>query len=147
MEHHIGYEKYDKSPKQAANRRNGYSQKRVTSGDDTLDLNIPRDRDADFEPQLIPKGVRQFDGFDDKVISLYARGMTMREIREHLVGVNFKTSAYFYHRLRELISLELAHQEEEVFGGEIEVDESYFGGKRKGKRGRGAAGKIQYLAC
>ena len=78
MEHHIGYEKHDKSPKQAVNRRNGYSQKRVTSGDDTLDLNIPRDRDAAFEPQLIPKGVRQFDGFDDKVISLYARGMTQK---------------------------------------------------------------------
>jgi transposase-like protein len=41
MEHHIGYEKHDKSPKQAANRRNGCSKKRVTSGDDTLDLNIP----------------------------------------------------------------------------------------------------------
>ena len=53
--------------------------KRVTSGDDTLDLNIPRDRDAAFEPQLIPKGVRQFDGFDDKVISLYARGMTQKD--------------------------------------------------------------------
>ena len=76
MEHHIGYEKHDKSPKQVANRRNGYSQKRVTPGDDTLDLNIPRDRDAAFELQLIPKGVRQFDGFDDRVISLYARGMT-----------------------------------------------------------------------
>ena len=87
MEHHIGYEKHDKSPKQVTNRRNGYSTKRVTSGDDTLDLNIPRDRDADFEPQLIPKGVRQFDGFDDKVISLYARGMTMREIREHLYEI------------------------------------------------------------
>ena len=61
--------------------------KRVTSGNDTLDLNIPRDRDANFEPQLIPKGARQFDGFDDKVISLYARGMTMREIREHLYEI------------------------------------------------------------
>ena len=87
MEHHIGYEKHDRSPKQVTNRRNGYSKKRVTSGDDTLDLNIPRDRAADFEPQLIPKGVRQFDGFDDKVISLYARGMTMREIREHLYEI------------------------------------------------------------
>ena len=61
MEHHIGYEKHDKSPKQAVNRRNGYSQKRVTSGDDTLDLNIPRDRDAAFEPQIIPKGVRPLE--------------------------------------------------------------------------------------
>jgi len=48
---------------------------------------VPRDRDGEFEPRLVPKGVRQFDGFDDKVISLYARGMTMREIQEHLYEI------------------------------------------------------------
>lgn len=57
-----------------------------------------------------------------------------------LVGINFKTSAYYYHRLRILISL--ATENETTFSGEIEVDESYFGGHRKGKRGRGAAGKV-----
>jgi len=57
-----------------------------------------------------------------------------------LVGVNFKTAAYYYHRLREIICL--ATREETPFTGEIEVDESYFGGIRKGKRGRGAAGKV-----
>ena len=72
MEHHISYEKHDKSPKQVPNRCNGYFQKGITSGDDTLGLNIPRNRDAGFEAQIIPKGVHQFDGFDDKVISLYA---------------------------------------------------------------------------
>ena len=59
-----------------------------------------------------------------------------------LIGINRKTAAYYFHRLRELIAYELAQQEGDVFGGEIEVDESYFGGRRKGKRGRGAAGKI-----
>lgn len=59
-----------------------------------------------------------------------------------LVGVNKSTGAYYFHRLREIIALEMAWGEDEVFDGEIEVDESYFGGKRKGKRGRGAAGKI-----
>jgi len=58
-----------------------------------------------------------------------------------LVGANFKMSAYYHRRLRELIAFELAQQEHEVFDGEIEVDESYFGGRRKGRRGRGAAGK------
>lgn len=77
----------------------------------------------------------------DRLMEHFVAGTTAR-CAASLVGVNFKTSAYYYHRLRELIFLELAHQEEEVFGGEIEVDESYFGGKRKGKRGRGAAGKI-----
>ena len=59
-----------------------------------------------------------------------------------LVGVNFKTSAYYFHRLREIIASHLEQEADAVFSGEIEVDESYFGGKRKGKRGRGAAGKI-----
>jgi len=57
-------------------------------------------------------------------------------------GVNRKTAAYFFHRLREIIAFELAAESEALFGGEIEVDESYFGGRRKGRRGRGAAGKV-----
>lgn len=59
-----------------------------------------------------------------------------------LVGVNFKTAVYYYHRLREIIAYQLEQESHEVFEGEIEVDESYFGGQRKGKRGRGAAGKV-----
>ena len=59
-----------------------------------------------------------------------------------LCCVNRKTSAFFFLRLREIIALELEAESEAMFGGEIEVDESYFGGKRKGKRGRGAARKI-----
>ena len=75
------------------------------------------------------------------MIEHFVAGTTAR-CATSLVGMNFKTSAYFYHRLRELISLELAHQEEEVFSGEIEVDESYFGGKRKEKRGEKLCTKI-----
>jgi len=59
-----------------------------------------------------------------------------------LVGVNIKTSAYYFHRLREIILYHLEQESDEFFDGEIEVDESYFGGKREGKRGRGAAGKV-----
>ena len=59
-----------------------------------------------------------------------------------LVGVNFKTACYYFHRLREIIAWQLELESDEVFAGEIEVDESYFGGVRKGKRGRGAAGKV-----
>jgi transposase len=58
------------------------------------------------------------------------------------VGVNFKTACYYFQRLREIIAAELEAESTEVFDGEIEVDESYFGGTRKGKRGRGAAGKV-----
>ena len=59
-----------------------------------------------------------------------------------LVCVNRKTAAYYYHRLREIIAWQCEQEAHEVFDGEIEVDESYFGGVRKGKRGRGAAGKV-----
>jgi len=67
---------------------------------------------------------------------------TTARIAASLVGVHRNTSAYFFQRLREIIVLELDAESEAMFGGEIEVDESYFGGKRKGKRGRGSAGKI-----
>lgn len=59
-----------------------------------------------------------------------------------LVGVNFKTSAYYYQRLRELIAYQTEHEASEIFDGEIEFDESYFGDHRKGNRGRGADGKF-----
>jgi len=76
-----------------------------------------------------------------KLIEHFVAGTTAR-CAASLVGVNFKTAVYYYHRLRELI----AHQQEQealsVFDGEVEVDESYFGGARKGQRGRGARGKV-----
>ena len=59
-----------------------------------------------------------------------------------LLSVNSKTAIYYFHRLRSIISHQLELEADEAFGGEIEVDESYFGGRRKGKRGRGAAGKV-----
>lgn len=76
----------------------------------------------------------------ERLIEHFVAGTTARCAAD-LVGVNFKTSAYYYHRLRELIALHVEQEAQEVFGGEIEVDESYFGGRRKGKRGRGAKGK------
>jgi len=78
----------------------------------------------------------------DKQVRLmehFVSGSTARTAAS-LVGVNFKTAAYYFHRLREIIYL--ASCDERPFYGEIEVDESYFGGVRKGKRGRGAAGKV-----
>jgi len=74
----------------------------------------------------------------DRLIEHFVAGTTARCAAD-LVDVNFKTAAYYYHRLREIICL--ATEEGTPFTGEIEVDESYFGGTRKGKRGRGAAGK------
>ena len=76
-----------------------------------------------------------------RLIEHFVAGTTARTA-SNLCGVNRKTAAFYFHRLREIIAHELEAENEAMFGGEIEVDESYFGGKRKGKRGRGAAGKI-----
>ena len=71
----------------------------------------------------------------------FAAGTTAR-CASSLVGINKSSSAYYFERLREIIAYQLEREAQEVFEGEIEVDESYFGGTRKGKRGRGAAGKV-----
>ncbi len=76
-----------------------------------------------------------------RLIEHFVAGTTAR-CAASLVGVNFKTSCYYFQRLREIIANQLEQESHEVFGGEIEVDESYFGGTRKGMRGRGAAGKV-----
>lgn len=84
LTHHLGYEKGDPGGRRSGNSRNGHSSKTVLTEEGEIDLSIPRDRAGTFEPQLVPKGVTRLEGFDDKVISLYARGLTVREIQGHL---------------------------------------------------------------
>ncbi len=75
LTHHLGYEKGD---------RNGSRKKKLKAEDGEMEVAVPRDREAGFEPQIIRKGQSRFDGFDDKIISMYARGMTVRGIQGHL---------------------------------------------------------------
>ena len=84
LTHHLGYEKGDPAGRGSGNSRNGHSAKTVLTEDGELDLSVPRDRAGTFEPRLVPKGERRLDGFDGKIISLYARGLTVREIQGHL---------------------------------------------------------------
>ena len=77
----------------------------------------------------------------DRLVEHFVAGATAR-CAAALVGVNSKTAVYYFHRLREIVAYQLEQDVDTVFSGEIEVDESYFGGKRKGKRGRGAGGKV-----
>ena len=81
---HLGYEKGDPAGRGTGNSRNGHSGKTVLTEDGAVDLAVPRDRDGSFKPAIVPKGKRRLDGFDDRILSLYARGMTVREIRGHL---------------------------------------------------------------
>ena len=81
---HLGYEKGDPAGRGSGNSRNGTSSKTILTEDGEIEITVPRDRAGSFEPQLIAKGQTRFDGFDDKILSLYARGMTVREIQGHL---------------------------------------------------------------
>ena len=87
MSHHLGYENNNKEYKQTQNRRNGYGQKTVhtTKGDITIDT--PRDRDGSFEPQLISKRQRDVSGIEDKVLAMYARGMSQRDISKTIEDI------------------------------------------------------------
>ena len=84
LSHHLGYDKHDPKGNKSGNSRNGKSKKTLKGDFGTLPLEVPRDRNSTFEPQIIPKHQTRFTGFDDKILSLYARGMTTRQIKQHL---------------------------------------------------------------
>jgi putative transposase len=84
MTHHLGYEKHSSAGQNSGNSRNGKSKKTIKGKRGQIEIEVPRDRAAEFEPQLIKKGQTRFDGFDGKIISMYARSMTYREIQAHL---------------------------------------------------------------
>ncbi|KKW48566.1 transposase, partial [Xanthomonas citri pv. fuscans] len=84
MTEHLGHDKHEPVANAAGNTRNGRSRKTLKGEFGELPIEIPRDRHGSFAPQLIPKHQTRWAGFDDKILSLYARGMTVREIQSHL---------------------------------------------------------------
>ncbi len=87
LTHHLGYEKHDPSGHRSGNSRNGTSAKIIKGKRGQVQIEVPRDRNSEFEPQLIQKGQTRFDGFDERVLSLYARGLSTREIQAHLAEI------------------------------------------------------------
>ena len=87
MTDHLGYDKGEKKPDKPENSRNGKSKKSIQTGNGEVTIEVPRDRNAEFEPQIVKKHQRRFDFFDDKIISLYAVGMTTRDIQWHLKDI------------------------------------------------------------
>lgn len=85
MNHHLGYPSGASKPTDVANQRNGKGAKTVLTGEGPVRIEVPRDRDGSFAPLLIPKHERRFTGFDDKIVAMYARGMTVREIQGFLL--------------------------------------------------------------
>jgi len=91
---HLGYEKHERSPLKD-NARNGYSNKTVKGSEGELELKVPRDREGTFEPQIVAKRQTRFDGFDDKIIAMYARGLSVEDIQQQLqelYGVDVSSS-------------------------------------------------------
>lgn len=84
LTHHLGYDKHDASGDNSGNSRNGTTPKTIRGKRGQVQIEVPRDRNSEFEPQLVKKNQTRFDGLDDKIISLYSRGMTLREIQGHL---------------------------------------------------------------
>jgi len=84
MSEHLGYERHDSSGDNSGNSRNGSSEKTLKGDFGALPIEVPRDRNAEFEPKIVPKGKTRLDGFNEKMLSLYARGMTVREIQQHI---------------------------------------------------------------
>ena len=85
LTHELGFDKDDRRAiKETANRRNGSSAKTVRSKHGEIELEVPRDRASEFEPVIVKKHQRRFDGFDDLIVSLYSRGLSTREIKSHI---------------------------------------------------------------
>lgn len=87
LEIELGYSKGDKKNKNTDNRRNGYSEKTVKTQFGEIPIEVPRDRDGDFEPLVVPKHKRDISGIEEKVISLYGRGMSTRDIHEQVKDI------------------------------------------------------------
>lgn len=81
---HVGYEKHDPAGNGSGNSRNGTSRKRLKGNFGEFDIEVPRDRNGTFEPRIVGKHERRFTGFDEKIVSMYARGMSTRDISAHL---------------------------------------------------------------
>ena len=84
LDTHLGYPKHGRKDSALGNVRNGHSQKTLKGEQGHIDIEVPRDRQGTFEPQLVKKGQTRLDGFDDKILALYARGMTTRDIQAQL---------------------------------------------------------------
>ena len=80
MDHHLGYDSNDKGPKETENRRNGYGEKTLKTSYGAVPIEVPRDRDGSFEPQLVPKRKKDVSEIENKVLAMYARGMSQRDI-------------------------------------------------------------------
>src|SRR5215469_6402297 len=87
LTHQLGYDKHAAKGRGSGNSRNGKSRKKLKGDFGEVEIEVPRDRENEFEPKIVGKHQRRFTGFDDKILSMYARGMSTREIQGHLLEI------------------------------------------------------------
>jgi putative transposase len=87
MTSHLGYSKHESEGKNTGNSRNGKTKKTIKTGNGNIEISVPRDRESEFDPLLIAKRERRLSGLNDNVLSLYSKGMTVRDIQAHLLEV------------------------------------------------------------
>jgi putative transposase len=105
---HLGYEKGDPAGRGSGNSRNGSTTKSVLTEVGAVPVRVPRDRNGSFEPQMVPKHARRLSGFNEQVLSLYARGMSVRDIRAHLAGLyGVEVSADLISKVTEAVTEEI----------------------------------------
>ena len=110
---HLGYEKHSPEGHHSGNSRNGRAKKTLKSNYGEIELEVPRDRNSEFEPIAVKKRQRSISSFDDKIISMYAKGMTTRDIQPHvqeLYGIEMSTA--MISNIRLLSKLKTAHSYE-----------------------------------
>ena len=109
MDEALGYGKYDATNKNNDNSRNGYSKKTIKTELGPVELSIPRDRNGEFEPKIVPKHQRSVNGIEDKILGLYATGMTTRDISEQIrelygIDISAETVSNITNRILPLVS-------------------------------------------
>jgi len=110
LDQHLGYEKHEAKGKNSGNSRNGYSAKTVKTSDGDVEFEIPRDRNSTFEPQVIKKHQKDLSGLENKIIAMYARGMSVRDIQAHLKELyGTETSPSYISSVTDKV-LEVAHE-------------------------------------
>lgn len=104
MDEELGYSKYDFREKETTNRRNGHSKKTVVGASGELEIEVPRDRDGEFEPQLVKKHQKDVSSIEDRILSMYARGMSTRDIQAHMEEIyGVQMSKDMVHRITDKI--------------------------------------------
>ena len=94
LENHLGYDHHERTPESKGNSRNGYSKKTIKTSQGETEIKVPRDRNGSFEPQIVPKYKRDISEIEDKIIAMYGRGMSQRDIAQTIDEIyGFKLSA------------------------------------------------------